>query len=94
MRKVRRMKEEGKKTAAEGEGIVTQGRDGSPSGPKSQARSAVSRTGAAPAYVLRDSGLGKPPRKWDAYGETSLPIPFEGRCRADCAFDIPSHSER
>ena len=55
----------------------TQGRDGSPSGPKSQARSAVSGTGAAT------------PRNWDACGEASLPNPFEGRCRADLAYGAP-----
>jgi hypothetical protein len=80
MRKVQRMKREGKKEVAEsgGRGIVTQGRDGSPSGPKFQARSAVSGTGAAT------------PRNWDACGEASLPILFEGRCRAVGAFGVYS----
>ena len=32
--------------------------------------------------------LGKQPRKWDACGEASLPILFEGRCRATCAFGV------
>ena len=53
-------------------------------------------TGAAPAYALRDSGLASHREKWDACGlrlvtyasesEASLPIQFEGRCRATCAF--------
>jgi len=37
--------------AAEGGGIVPQGRDGSPSGPKIQARSAVSRSACVPPAI-------------------------------------------
>ena len=86
------MKEEGKNWQSKGSfpkvGIVPQGRDGTPSGPKSQARSAVSGTGAAPAYALRDSGLASRREKWDACGEASLPIHFEGRCRAAGTFGV------
>jgi hypothetical protein len=75
------MKEERKKEAAAsgGRGIVTQGRDGSPSGPKSQARSAVSGTGAAPAYALRDSGLASSRESGTPAASGSSPTPRRAR---------------
>jgi hypothetical protein len=59
--------------------IVPQGRDGSPSGPKSQAQSAVSGTGAAPVYALRDSGLASRRESGTPAASGSSPTPRRAR---------------
>ena len=57
---------------------IKQGRDGSPSAPKPQARSAVPRGACRNACAT----------KWDPCGEASLPFGFDWRCRADGAIGV------
>ncbi len=84
MRKVRRMKEEGK--SRQSKGSLPKGRLAERSQISGAKRRIPSRGGSSLcASRLR---LVKPPRKWDACGEASLPIDFEGRCRAAGTFGV------
>jgi len=79
-----------------GNQAIKQGRDGSPSAPKPQARSAVPcRAGVPPAIgemrpqaggVFRSQAGRLCDMIWDPCGEASLPFGFDWRCRADGVF--------